>query len=103
MFFSVNKVQDFTEKEHGGGSLPLNRWQNIPASNIYIRIDFLIYSKIYLAYRRMYKKHMFLLKNSKMSSSPRLRIRRLLVLEGSNQKASCCFLPKYISLLPQQK
>ena len=49
------------------------------------------------------KKHMSLLKNSKMSSSPRLRIRRLLVLEGSNQKAPCCFLPKCISLLPHQK
>lgn len=62
MFFSVNKVQDFTEKEHGGGSLPLNRWQSIPASNIYIRIDFLIYYKTYLAYRRMYEKTYVLVK-----------------------------------------
>ena len=40
-------MQDFTVKEHGGGSLPLNRWQNIPASNIYVRIDFLIFYKTY--------------------------------------------------------
>lgn len=37
-----NEGQDFTEKEQGGG-LPLNRRENISASNIFIRINLLNY------------------------------------------------------------